>query len=142
MLGVEPPSLQPDANGIVGFTIVHQGARVELVEREWAGQPGMLMLVELGRLPADGELEILRGLMEANFLMSGLEGAAFALDPCTGEVSFRESFALSRLDAHALYRSIEAAAGAVQQWKEEAFLEAPAAHEAPACPAPSLDNLA
>ena len=132
LIGVDPPPLEADANGVVGFTVTHREARIAFVERERGNQPGVLRIVEFGAAPAEKELQVLRGLMEANYLMTGVGAPAFVLNPVTGEISFHESFLLSEVDVQAVYQSIATAADAVDEWKKTHFVDASPTHEAPA----------
>jgi hypothetical protein len=124
LIGVPPPVLEPDANGVIAFTVIHRDARIAFVDRARGNQPGVLMIVEFGAAPPEKELEILRGLMEANFLMTGVGAPAFVLNPLTREISFHQSYLLSEVDVPAVYQGLATAANAVHEWNEDHFLGA------------------
>lgn len=122
LIDVTPPHLTPDSRGVVGFTVDCQGASVNFMEGEYGGEPGLLMSVMFGAPPADQELEVLRSLLDANFLLAGMMAPAFVRNPSTGEIALHQSYLLSQVDVQSIYRGIANAAGAVQAWRQDPLL--------------------
>ncbi len=122
LIDVTPPDLTPDAQGVVGFTVDCQGASVNFMEGEYGSEPGLLMSVMFGAPPADQELEVLRSLMDANFLLAGMMAPAFVRNPATGEIALHQSYLLSQVDVQGIYQGIANAAAAVEAWREDPML--------------------
>jgi hypothetical protein len=142
LMGVDPPPLQPDDMGAVGFTVIYRDARIGFMRADFGADPGLLMMVEFGAPPPEQELQILRHLLDANFLMGGMGAPAFERDPATGEISLRHSFLLSQVSVQGVFQDIADAAEAVANWRESHFLEAPAAHAVPDNARVGVANLA
>ena len=138
LLGLPPPSLEPDANGIVGFTVTYRDTRIGFMEVERANGAGLGMIVEFGPPPLENELNALRTLLDANFLLLGAGAPSFARNPLIGEITLNYSYLLSEVDVHGVCRSISAAADAVANWKENPMSEAALLDEALGAAAPPV----
>jgi hypothetical protein len=133
LIGVEPPLLQPDAMGAVGFTVTYRQAVVAFEQAQFGSDAGLVMTVEFGAPPPEQELEVLRHLLDANFLMGGAGAPAFERDPASGRISLRRSLLLSQVAVQDLYGDIAEAAEAVAQWRDAHFLDDDdVPHETPA----------
>jgi hypothetical protein len=130
LMSVEVPPLEPDESGMVGFHVTCRGANVAFMKGENDGEPALRMIVEFGPPPPEKELEILRGLMDANFLMGGMGAPAFVRNPSTGEVLLQHSLRLSQVDVQDVCCGIENAVDAVAKWKTTHFFDEPVSYGA------------
>jgi hypothetical protein len=123
VLGVDAPPLDPDMYGDVGFTVTYRGAHIGFTQSGHGEARAALMSVTFGLPPPDKEAEILRALMEANYLMARFGAPAFMRNPVTGEISLHYCMQLSQVDIPTVYSSIAHAAEAVAEWNKGHFLE-------------------
>ena len=130
LIGVEPPSLEPEPDGTVGFTVTYHDASVGFMKADREGEEGLLMMVEFGIPPPEKESDILRVLMDANFRMTGVGTPAFTRNPDTGEIALHYGFLLSQVDVQNVYQGIATAAETVAHWRSNYFLDEPPQHEA------------
>lgn len=121
LLELPMPSLEPNEAGTVGFTVVYDGARIGFVQAEGGDAADLLMLVELGPVPPEKELEVLRGLMDANYVMRAGGAPAFTRHPHTQDIVLRYSFKYAEVDVDRLVDSLATAADAVVNWREAHF---------------------
>ena len=124
-LDIEPPVLQPDADGTVGFTLTHEGTQVSLAESRYGELPSTLMLVEFGAVPSQQEHAALLGLMDANFMMMGMDTPTFARNPATGCIVMTRSLLLSQADIDAVLDSLSGVKEAMRMWQGGYFLDDP-----------------
>ena len=128
LAGVAAPSLEPDENGLVGFTLNRDGVDIGFVQGESGGEPGMLMIVDFGT-PKDGsKQEVLRELLETNFLISGVGAPAFVRNPFTGAIALHQSCLLSQAHVEELYQVSVRASDAAIRWKDGELRDLSAVH--------------
>jgi hypothetical protein len=123
LVDVEPPPLAPDEKGIVGFTITCDGANVSFIAGEYGGHPAMLMAVVFGVPPEGREAEVLRSLMDANYMMTGMVPPAFVRNPADGTISLHQSYLLSQVEVESIYRGVSNAAAAVETWRSNPMMD-------------------
>ena len=119
-MGVAPPALAPGPRGIVAFTVAHGGASVCFALGQHS-DPGVVIVVELGTVPPDCELAVLRALMDANLMMLDVKCASFGRNALTGVVSMHRPLSLPVGDIEAVVRHITGAADAVAAWQNNCF---------------------
>lgn len=131
LVGIDAPQLAPDEDGVVGFTITLDEVDIGFVQGARDGEPGMLMVANFGAPDEASEVRVLRELMSANFLLSGVGAPAFVRNPVTREFSLHQSWLLSQITAQDLYQTTLRAANAVKLCKAGSFLRPPGQHEPP-----------
>jgi hypothetical protein len=123
LMGVPAPPLEPSPAGVIGFTVEYRGAKVAFIKPDETREPGILMMVTFGTPPAEIEADVLRVLMEGNFLMMGMNAPVYARHPLTSEISLHHNFPLLQTDVHTIAAAIENAAEMAQIWARSYFLE-------------------
>lgn len=137
IFGVQPPGLQPDANGLTGFTLQLRGVDISVVEAPAGASPEVFVLVEFGAPPAGRELETWHALLDANFLMLGANAPSFSRNPVTGDVVLQYASTLHDATCEALCESIRAIADVAARWRQDYFLGAIPPGDAPSATAPA-----
>ncbi len=122
LIGVEPEPLVPDEDGIVGFTANCDGVDIGFMEAHSGDEPGVVMMADFGNADEATELEVLRELLNTNFLLSGIAAPAFVRNPITGELAFHQSWLLSQVSAQDAYERMANAADVVHRWKAGTLL--------------------
>ncbi len=137
-LGVQPPELEPDPLGVVGFTVQLRGVDLAVLHTR-PTDAFTLLLVNFGPLDEDREPGIWRALMDANFLLVGPDAPAFSRNPVTGEVLLQHVLPLADVDAAQLRARMVHMAEVALQWRKDFFLSAGAQAQfaRPQDPAPS-----
>ncbi len=139
IFGVPLPPLQPDANGMTGFTLQLRGVDISVVEAPTGTAPAVFVLVEFGPPPAGRALQIWHALLDANFLMLEANAPSFSRNPVTGDVVLQYASTLHDANCEALCESICAIAEVAARWRQDYFLgEAAPAGTPP--PEPPLDT--
>jgi hypothetical protein len=123
LMGAPVPELEPSPSGIIGFTVNYRDTVIGFMKPAETMEPGVLMLVQLGAAPRERQLEVLRILMEANFLMWGVCAPHYALNPATGAISLHYAFTVSQASAQSIFQSVLRSADIVQNWRETYFLD-------------------
>lgn len=123
LIGIPAPSLVPDGNGRVSFSVEHAGATVGFARDDRGTGPGVLMVLELDAPPEGIELEVLRALMSINLAELGVGAPQFARNDTTGCISVCHALPLDQLDLQAVYGSVIHAASTLRAWHEHHFLE-------------------
>jgi hypothetical protein len=121
LIGVAAPTLEPDASGLVGFTVTHHETAISFLKADRGDEPGILMMVDFGAPPADKAPAVMLSLLDANFLMMGVGAPSFGRNPATGEISLQQSFLLSQVDVRNIYQGIANAADTVATWRKTNF---------------------
>lgn len=119
---VQPPPLQPDANGLTGFTLQLRGVDISVVEAPAGMAPAVFVLVEFGAPPAGRELDTWHALLDANFLMLGAHAPSFSRNPVTGDVVLQYACTLHEATCEGLCESIRAIADVAARWRQDYFL--------------------
>lgn len=125
LVGVEPPRLVPDAYGNLAFTITMDGVDVGFVKDELGGEPGAIMITSFGVPDASMELQVLRRVLDANFMVSAIGSAMFVRNPLTGEIVLHRPLLLARMNAQDAYKSVMKSLEALDEWQAGKFFGAP-----------------
>ena len=128
IFGVTPPPLQPDANGLTGFTLQLQGVDISVVEAPTGPggpSPAALVLVEFGVPPPERELQTWHALLDANFLMLDANAPSFSRNPMTGEVVLQHACTLHDTTCEDLCGRLLAIAEVAVRWRRDYFLGEP-----------------
>lgn len=126
IFGVTPPALRADANGLTGFTLQLLGVDISVVEAPAGSKAGVFMLVEFGSPPEGRELQAWHALLDANFLMLGVDAPSFSRNPVTGGVVLQHACALHDATCEGLCAKLRAIAEVAVRWREDCFLGDPA----------------
>lgn len=125
LIGAPVPTLEPGPTGVVAFTVCYRDATVGFIKPDDTMEPGVLMMVVFGAPPEDIEDDVLRVVLDSNFLMLGMDAPMFARNPATREISLHRSFTLLQADVHTILNAVVQAAEMAANWKRTYFLGVP-----------------
>jgi hypothetical protein len=135
-LGMPAPTLAPDPQGTVSFTLRIDDIDIDLIEidegdqGEAGGGPLLQLAVNFGAVPPGHESALLPLLLESNFLMMGENAPAFGRDPRTGDIALQCGIALATTHVDAVCRALIALSDAAKKLKP-ALAQVGAAPRAP-----------
>lgn len=113
-LAIPSPVLDPDERGLCSFKVLHRGAAVWFVQGQQAGEPSLLMMIEIGMANEQNELSVLRCLLESNLRHLGPGLPSFARDPHTGALLLCYGLLLARTDIQTVREIVLTAADTVK----------------------------
>jgi hypothetical protein len=126
-LGLVARVLQADEQGVVEFSVTAEGAETAFREVAHDGRPGVRMAVVFGKPDAGEELETLRMMMDANFLMSASGSGTLVRHPGTQAIELRHTWRLDEIDAEVVHEAVLQAVDAAVQWRRLGFVQVPPA---------------
>lgn len=123
LVGAQAPDLVPDSNGTLAFTVTVDDVDTGVVLDDSGPEPGALLVTVLGTPEEAGELQLLRGLLDTNFIVSGVGAPSFVRNPVTGEIALHQPLLLSQVTAQDVYDKVVRATGTMARWKAGLFAE-------------------
>lgn len=120
LLGVRPPALQADDQGLVAFHILLHGQAVNIVHRPHQHPEHAFILFELGPLgqSGDGHAET-QALLDANFDLFQLHAPAFSRNPANGEAVLQFIVPLFDATPESLRELVEEGAAWSADWRSQ-----------------------
>lgn len=123
LVGAPAPDLAPDSNGTLAFTVTVDDVDTGVVLDDSGPEPGALLITVLGVPEGSSELQILRGLLDTNFIMSGVGAPSFVRNPLNGEIALNQPLLFSQVRAQDVYDKVLRATGTMARWKAGLFAE-------------------
>lgn len=121
LVGVDAPSLQRDEHGTLAFTITVDEVDTGIVFDDAAPEPGALLITSLGIPDESIERQLLRRLLDTNFIVSGVHSPSFNRNPATGEIALHQPCLLSHVTAQDIYDKLIRATKIKLQWDAGVF---------------------
>lgn len=132
VVGLPPPGLVPDGNGLWAFSAKLRDVDVTLTHDPVHHPDHALVLVFFGPVPADRELAVLRELLHANLIMLQPGAPSFSRNPMTGDVVLQYVYPLAGASGQGLWAGLQAIVDSALKWRKNFFLDQPAFPSSPA----------
>lgn len=121
---VPAPVLQPDAQGLLAFHLTLNETAISVLQWPLVDSGFALIVAELGDLPTESELDLLRGLLNANFVPPARHAPTFARNPANGQALLQLPFLLENATAASVHDAMQRVEQLASPWRRlasEAF---------------------
>ncbi|MBC7436097.1 MAG: CesT family type III secretion system chaperone [Bdellovibrionales bacterium] len=127
---IAPPALAEDTSGGLGLRLELDGVLVTITHHPAQFPSHVFVYVAFGAVPASGEADAFRDLLDANLLMMRPCSPSFARDPLDGQIVLQACCALHETSGNALLAGIRVAVGKALEWRQAHRLSPLAREEA------------
>ena len=110
--------LEADAAWDSPIEVTIDGVELTLAEYTRSGEDEVLIYANLGVVPEERELEVYRGLLEANVLWSGTADATIGVNSATREAIMAYRLPLERLDGEKLSVMVAHFLAIAELWRD------------------------
>jgi hypothetical protein len=142
ILGVAAPAVTTSDNTVPAFSVTYKDVSLCLLQAAVDDAEHGVLMIDYGPVPETRQLEVLRSLLEANFLMAGARPPAFSINPVSDHVICQMGFALALADPVALCQSLEPLVTAVHRWRDGHCLMPRFEEPVEPCASASCENFA
>lgn len=118
IIDVAPPQLGPDDDGVVAFSTSLRGVDATITHDSWDRPDEAVIHVFFGHVPEHRELEALRELLNANYLMQQAWAPSFCRNPDTGEVVLQYVYPLEEASGENLWAGMQTIIDRVLKWRK------------------------
>jgi hypothetical protein len=118
MIDVAPPQLDADDDGIVAFSASLRGVDATFTHDTSSRPDEARIHVFFGHVPEHKELEALRELLNANYLMQQAGAPSFSRNPDTGELVLQYVYPLEEASGENLWAGLQTIIDRVLRWRE------------------------
>ncbi|HVZ43673.1 MAG TPA: CesT family type III secretion system chaperone [Ramlibacter sp.] len=121
VIGVAPPALKADANGLVAFHVIFRDMIVNLVHRPDVSPDHVFVVFEVGPLGEDRERASVQfqAFLEANFVLLQVNPPVFSRNPATGDAILQYVYSLFEASPSGLYELINKGIDTIVQCRED-----------------------
>ncbi len=120
--GIDSPIVAQDESGDVSLSIQVDAVNITLLQAPLQPAGAVLILTELGPIPRDSELQVMRASLDVNFQLLGQARMSIFRSVERGDAVLQATFDLKALSSDNVYEVLVGLSGFAHEWRSEHFL--------------------